>query len=113
VNQTAPALKAEKSATTPVTAKPTKTEGFTGVRKAAGVASHPSLMRAHQTGSVSREDHKAVHDSASTAVGNPESKGSLMPPVAKLQNGYADLGKPAIETGPVIARPTGGMMRAR
>jgi hypothetical protein len=116
VNQTAPAVKAEKSATSPITARPTKTEGFTGVRKAAGVASHPGLMRAHQTGSVSHEDHKTVHGRGTEPVktmSKSESAGSTMPTVAKLQNGYADLGKPPVEAGPVTARPTSGMMRAR
>lgn len=116
VNQNAPALKAEKSAATPATARPTKTEGFTGVRKAAGVASHPGLMASHRHGSITHEDHKVVHGRGSEpteVMSEPESAGSTMPTVAKLQNGYADLGKPPLATGPVTARPTGGIMRAR
>jgi hypothetical protein len=111
VEQSAPALKAEKSATTPVTARPTKSEGFTGFSKAAGVASHPGLMRAHQTGSVSDRDHKVVHGRGSepkVVMSKPEAAGSTMPTVAKLSHGYADLGKDISTGGPVVARPNPG-----
>jgi hypothetical protein len=48
-----------------------------GLAKAHGVASAPQLMRAHQTGSVTRENHTAIH------TGGPESEGSTMPVVAR------------------------------
>jgi hypothetical protein len=41
----------------PVTARVRSGE----VVKAAGVTSHPQLMRSHQAGSITHKDHKAVH----------------------------------------------------
>jgi hypothetical protein len=73
-------------------------------------------MASHRPGSITHEDHKTVHGRGTEPVktmSKPESDGSTMPTVAKLQNGYADLGKSPVATGPVIARPTGGLMRAR
>jgi len=49
----------DKSAATPVIARPDFHLG--GRVMKAAVHSHPGLMRAHQTGSITDTDHKAVH----------------------------------------------------
>jgi hypothetical protein len=96
----------DKSAATPVIARPDNLE-FT---KSAHVGTHPSLMRAHQTGSYSASDHDAVHGTQkceplskpgsnlpkggegvaealdeSTVGQSPASEGSTMPNVAKTE----------------------------
>jgi hypothetical protein len=117
VNQNAPALKVAKPTTTPIVARPTKTEGFSGVRKAVGVSSHPGLMAAHRHGSISKDDASVVHGRGTEPVktmSKPESAGSTMPQpvVAKLHRGYAEMGQ-EVTTGPVTAHPTGEIMRAK
>lgn len=117
VEQFAPALKAEKSATTPVVARVTKDTGWTNFGKTHGVKSAPLLMAAHRHGSISKDDANAVHGRGSepqVQMSKPESSGSTMPQTAVLKAGYvenSEVTSPVQQ--PVIARPSGGLMRSR
>jgi hypothetical protein len=117
VEQFAPALKAEKSATTPVVARVTKDTGWTNFGKTHGVKSAPQLMAAHRHGSISKDDANAVHGrdtEPQIQMSKPESSGSSMPQTAVLKSGYVENSE---VTGPVqqpvIARPSGGLIRSR
>jgi hypothetical protein len=111
-----------------------------GVRStAAHVASHPQLMRAHQAGSITSSDHRAMHGvekcpasmtkkpgqemggegteeildekcaAAPSTVGSPSSAGCTMPAVTQKAQGSI----PEFSSTPVVATPKGQWMRSR
>ena len=82
--------------------------------KSHGVASAPQLMRAHQSGSISKDDAQAIHRGVqpTSIVGSPESASTLMPQTKSVTGTAMDtaLGQPAVEKSaktPVIAKVSG------
>lgn len=73
VDQNAPALKS---------LNPSQVRYRQGLAKGHGVSTHPELNRAHQMGSITKDNAKDVHnrhEPMSTVAEAPESRGTLMP----------------------------------